>query len=84
MITISSAEFQRHFGMYQDKALTEPVAITRNGRERLVVVSADEYRRLKRRARQVMVVEALSDADLDAIAHTEMAPHHQHLDSELK
>ena len=84
MITISSAEFQRHFGLYQDKALTEPVAITRNGRERLVVVSSDEYRRLKRRARQVLVVEALSEADLDAIARTEMAPHHQHLDGELK
>ncbi len=35
MITVFSAEFQRNFGLYQDKALTEPVAITRNGRERL-------------------------------------------------
>jgi prevent-host-death family protein len=84
MITISSAEFQRNFGVYQDKALTEPVAITRNGRERLVVVSADEYRRLKRRAREVLPVEALSDADLEAIARTEMSPRHEHLDLELK
>jgi prevent-host-death family protein len=84
MITISSAEFQRNFGTYQDKALTEPVAITRNGRERLVVVSADEYRRLKRRAREVLPVEALSDAELDAIGRIEMASHHQHLDLELK
>ena len=84
MITISSAEFQRNFGLYQDKALSEPVAITRNGRERLVVVSADEYRRLKRRAREVLPVEALSDAELDAIGGTEMGAHHQHLDLELK
>jgi len=28
MITISSVEFQRNFGRYQDVALTEPVAIT--------------------------------------------------------
>ncbi|MGA1373076.1 MAG: type II toxin-antitoxin system Phd/YefM family antitoxin [Pseudomonadales bacterium] len=84
MITISSAEFQRNFGVYQDKALSEPVAITRNGRERLVVVSADEYRRLKRRAREVLPVEALSDAELDAIGRTEMGAHHQHLDLELK
>jgi prevent-host-death family protein len=84
MITISSAEFQRNFGVYQDKALAEPVAITRNGRERLVVVSADEYRRLKRRAREVLPVEALSDADLEGIARTEMAPRHKHLDLELK
>jgi prevent-host-death family protein len=84
MITVSSAEFQRNFGMYQDKALAEPVAITRNGRERLVVLSVDEYRRLKRREREVLPVEALSDADLGSIARTEMAPHHQHLDLELK
>jgi prevent-host-death family protein len=84
MITISSAEFQRNFGVYQDKALTEPVTITRNGRERLVVVSADEYRRLRRRAREVLPVEALSDADLEAIARTEMSPRHKHLDLELK
>jgi prevent-host-death family protein len=84
MITVSSAEFQRNFGVYQDKALTEPVTITRNGRERFVIVAADEYRRLKRRAREVLPVGALSDADLEAIERTEVAVHHQHLDLELK
>jgi len=84
MITVSSAEFQRNFGLYQDKALTDPVAITRNGRERLVVVSSEEYRRLKRRAREALPVGALTDAELDAIARTEMSPRHQHLDRELK
>ena len=42
MITITSVEFQRHFGRYQDEALKEPVSITRNGRERIVVLSAEE------------------------------------------
>jgi prevent-host-death family protein len=84
MITVSSAEFQRNFGVYQDKALTEPVAITRNGRERIVMVSADEYRRLKRRAREVLPVGALSDADLAALERAEVAPRHQHLDRELE
>lgn len=83
MLTVSSAEFQRNFGTYSDKALLEPVAITRNGRERIVILSADEYHRLKRRAREALPVEALSDADLAAISATEMAPRHQHLDSEL-
>lgn len=84
MITVSSAEFQRNFGRYQDKALTEPVAITRNGRERVVMVSAEEYRRLKRRAREVLAVGALSDADLDAIGRAEVSPRYSHLDDELK
>lgn len=67
MVTVTSAEFQRHVGRYQDVALTEPVAITRNGRERVVMVSADEYRRLKRRDRQVLALEELTAADLQAI-----------------
>jgi hypothetical protein len=32
MSTVTSAEFQRNVGLYQDKALTEPVTITKNGR----------------------------------------------------
>jgi len=83
MITISSAEIRWNFGAYQDKALTEPVTITRDGHERLVVFPADEYRRLKRPAREVISVEALSDADLEGIARAEMSPRHQHLDHEL-
>jgi len=83
MITVSSAMFQRHFGEYSDKALQEPVAITRNGRERIVLVSAEEYSRLKRRAREVLHVSDLSEEDLEAIAKVEMASQHAHLNSEL-
>jgi len=80
MITVTAAEFQRHFGRYQDEALTQPVAITRNGREGVVMISVDEYRRLKRRDREVLSVGDLSDADVAAIAKTEMHPRHAHLD----
>jgi len=84
MLTVTAAEFQRHFGRYQDEALTQPVAITRNGRERLVVISVDEYRRLKRRDREVLRAGELSDADLAAIGRAEMDPRHAHLDKELE
>lgn len=71
MRTITSAEFQRNFGRYQDAALVEPVAITRNGRERIVVLSADEYHRLKKRDRQVLGLEDFTEADLAAIRTAE-------------
>jgi prevent-host-death family protein len=83
MLKVSSVEFQRHFGRYQDAALTQPVAITRNGRERIVMLSAEEYRRLKRRAREALPVGALSDVDLEAIASTAMTPRHRYFDDEL-
>ena len=84
MLIVTAAEVQRHFGRYQDEALTQPVAITRNGRERIVMISVDEYRRLTRRDREVLRAGDLSDADLAAIAGAEMDPQHAHLDAELK
>lgn len=74
MITITSAEFQRNFGLYQDTALKEPVTITRNGREHLVVLSADEYHRLKCRDRQVMALEDFTEADLQTIRQARIVP----------
>jgi prevent-host-death family protein len=71
MITITSVEFQRHFGRYQDEALKEPVSITRNGRERIVVLSAEEYNRLKRRDRQVMALSDFTEIDILAIENAE-------------
>jgi prevent-host-death family protein len=84
MITVTAAEFQRHFGRYQDEALTQPVAITRNGRERLVMISADEYRKLRRRSREVILVEDLTEEEVRQIASGRMDPRHDYLDAELK
>ena len=83
MITISSAEFQRNFGRYQDVALTEPVAITRNGRERVVVLSVDEYHRLKQRDRQVLSLFDFNEADLQAILTAEPPPEATTFDHEV-
>jgi prevent-host-death family protein len=83
MRTITSAEFQRNFGRYQDVALTEPVAITRNGRERLVVLSAEEYQRLKRRDREVLGLEDFTEADLEAIRAAEPPPEAAEFDPEV-
>jgi prevent-host-death family protein len=71
MITVSSMELQRNFGRYQDAALTEPVAVTRNGRDRLVLLSVDEYQRLKKRDRQVLPLEDFTEEDLRAILAVE-------------
>ena len=69
MRRVSSTEFQKKVGLYQDLALIEPLTVTRNGREKIVVLSAEEYHRLKRRDRKVLRVEELSVEDLEAIAN---------------
>lgn len=83
MLSVPAAEFQRNFGRYQDEALKQPLSITRNGRDRLVVLAVEEYQRLKRRDRVARKIEDLSAAELEAIANTEMDPCHNHLDAEL-
>lgn len=47
MVTITAAELQKQFGRYREIAIREPVAVTHHGRDSLVVLSADEYKRLK-------------------------------------
>jgi hypothetical protein len=57
--------------------------VTRNGRERLVLLSAEEFRRLKRLDREALPVSALSQAELAAIAAAEVPGEYRHLDDEL-
>ena len=83
MQKVTSREFQRNFGRYRDEALKSPLSITHNGRDRLVIMSADEYERLKRQGRQALAVEELSDAELDAIRRAEPPTEAARYDHEL-
>jgi prevent-host-death family protein len=84
MVKVSAAEFQRNIGRYQDLALTQPVAVTRNGRERTVMISIEEYRRLKRRDRQVLTLDDFTDADIAALEATRAPESSKAFDHELK
>jgi PHD/YefM family antitoxin component YafN of YafNO toxin-antitoxin module len=81
---VSTAEFIKNYGTLADKALTEPVVITKNGRDRLVMLSAEEYVRLKRRDRRVVRLEDFSDQDMALIAQADVPAEYAHLDAELK
>jgi prevent-host-death family protein len=70
MEMVSAGDFQRKIGHYQDRALVEPVMVTRNGRERLVLMSAEEYRRLKRRDRRVMGLGDFTEEDIRTLENT--------------
>lgn len=46
MRRVPSAEFVRRFSAFCDEALSEPVVLTRNGRDRLVIANVEQYRHL--------------------------------------
>jgi prevent-host-death family protein len=83
MVTITAAELQKQFGRYRDLALREPVSVTHHGRESIVVMSADEYKRLKALdTRQVFYPHELPDeilAELDKGYQGEPTPDLDHL-----
>ena len=60
-LRVTEGEFQRAFDVLTNKALQEPVTITKAGRDHLVVVSADEFARLKRRDRLVGLTSELPE-----------------------
>lgn len=46
MTRVTATEFKNNVGAFSDAAMREPVIITSHQRDRLVLISADEYRRL--------------------------------------
>jgi PHD/YefM family antitoxin component YafN of YafNO toxin-antitoxin module len=81
---VSTAEFIKNCGTLAGKALNEPVVITKNGRDRLVELSAEEYARLKRRDRRVVRLEDFTDEEMALIARANGEPKDAHLNEELK
>jgi prevent-host-death family protein len=83
MISVTSAEFQKSFGRYREVAQREPVTITSHGRESLVLLSAEEYRRLKRLDRRALYPWELDEQTLEALEKAEPPLEAAQFDHEL-
>jgi PHD/YefM family antitoxin component YafN of YafNO toxin-antitoxin module len=83
-IRVTATEFQSAVGMFSDKAIREPVTITKQGRDHLVLLSAEEFIRMKRRDRKVCHINELSDKWVEAVSNVKMAARHDHLNSLLE
>ncbi len=84
MIRLSSTEFGKEVGRHQDAAPSQPVVVTRNGRDRTVMISVEEYQRLKRRDRRVFATGEAPEEIVEAVRNSEMDPRHRHLDDLVK
>ncbi len=72
MALVSASEVQKNFGAFHDQALTEPVRVTRYGRETVVILSAKEFHALKQGQRRSLGAGDLSAEDVAAIARAEI------------
>jgi prevent-host-death family protein len=82
-IPVPAGEVQRHFALWQDRALTRPVAVTSRGRPRVVMLSVEEYERLRRHDRRAHRVEDLPKELVNAIAAAEPPKEAHRLDGEV-
>ena len=82
-ITISSGDFLKSYGRITEAAMREPVSITSHGRERLVLLSAQEYRRLKQKDRASLYPWEMSEADIEALEASEAPASSKSFDHEL-
>jgi prevent-host-death family protein len=80
---VTSTEFQQNVGRYQDAALHNPVAITKNGRPHTVLMSAATFEVLVK-GRVARLVEELDDDTLKAIANSSVAAEYAALDNVIK
>lgn len=71
VLEVSAKEVASKFGFYTDEAMLRPVGIQRHGTTRVVMISLNEYERLLRRDRQVILTKDLDDETLEAILNAE-------------
>lgn len=48
MHRVSTVDLIRNFGVYGDEAMSNPVIVTKNGRDRLVLVNIEQYEKMRR------------------------------------
>jgi prevent-host-death family protein len=70
-VTTTAGDLVRQFSHYSDIALAQPVVVTRNGRARNVLISVEEYERLRKRDQQAFFAADTPEqflADIEALA----------------
>jgi prevent-host-death family protein len=82
MPQVSSGDVQKNFGEYRTIAEAEPVHVSHYNKPSVVIVSAEEYARLKKRDKQIMATEDLPESLIEQIAISEMDPKHNYLDED--
>ena len=72
MKTITATEAQNNFGDLLMNVQSEPIAITRNGKERGVLLSLRDYQEIKHRALQQSITEGIESGEASPLNMTDI------------
>jgi prevent-host-death family protein len=82
--TLTRSAFEAQVGEALDKAMSQPVIVTKHGKPKNVVLSYDEYERLAARDRRIVTLTDWTEREIQALESMEMEPGLAHLDAELE
>jgi antitoxin StbD len=71
-VSAPASEVQKKFGTYHDRAMSEPVRVTKYGRETVYIVSAKTFHDLKQAKREAVASKDLTDAEVSLIEAAEI------------
>jgi hypothetical protein len=77
-ISVSASDVQRNFGLWHDKALKEPVQVTKYGRETVYLVSAETFHELWSSYRRAGSTLELSDAETALMDEAKIPAEHDY------
>jgi prevent-host-death family protein len=83
MAKVPAGQFQKEFGHFRTLAHREAVMVTSHGRDDVVLLSAEEYQRLRSLERRSMHVSELSDEELRALEGVEIPAEAARYDHEM-
>jgi prevent-host-death family protein len=83
MARVPASEFQREFGRLRGVAHREAVIVTSHGRDDVVLLSVEEYQRLRSLDRRAMQVSELTDEELAALDKVEIPTEAARYDHEM-
>jgi len=72
MVTVAAADVAKNFGEWHDRALNEPVVVTKYGRESVVVLSVDTFRQLTSHYREVVDTSEMDEIVAEGIEHSDI------------
>jgi len=84
MTTVTASEFQKNFGAFKETAQREPVKITSNGRESVVLISAASYAEYQQFQKQKYAYGGEATDEFDKDLDNFMEEHHAVLEGLAK
>jgi antitoxin StbD len=81
--SVAASDVQKNFGLWHDRALKEPVQITKYGRETVYLISAETFHQLWASYRRAGSTPELTDAEMALMDEAQVpAEHDCHYDED--